>query len=180
MNARVWFFVGLATCLTLAGSPLASALPPHDPEVTATAAHTFSVMSLPTDGEDLVFGEANSDGSVVHIGPEITLATDVFFAYNDATLNDRAHRELGVIVEKLRSASPRAVRVIGHTDSDGSEAANQLLSERRAESVRAVLAAGLSSPISAIGRGETEPVAPNDSDEGRAANRRVVITTEEG
>ena len=67
--------------------------------------------------------------------------------------------------------------VIGHTDSTGSDAINEPLSRQRAEAVRGYLMArGVSSARIAVeGRGSREPVAGNDSDSGRAANRRVEI-----
>ncbi|MBQ9705267.1 MAG: OmpA family protein, partial [Paludibacteraceae bacterium] len=72
------------------------------------------------------------------------------------------------------------IRIIGHTDAVGSEESNQRLSEGRAAAVRAdLMARGVdASRIEAEGRGETEPVADNDTEEGRSRNRRVefVIT----
>jgi outer membrane protein OmpA-like peptidoglycan-associated protein len=70
------------------------------------------------------------------------------------------------------------VHVIGHTDSVGSEAYNQGLSERRAATVADFLAEEGDVPrstIEASGRGELEPIATNDTEEGRATNRRVEI-----
>jgi outer membrane protein OmpA-like peptidoglycan-associated protein len=68
--------------------------------------------------------------------------------------------------------------VVGHTDSRGRDAYNQALSERRAASVKDYLVAGgfPAGQIGTVGMGETQPVADNDTDEGRAKNRRVVIT----
>ncbi|WP_265468757.1 OmpA family protein [Arenimonas daejeonensis] len=70
-----------------------------------------------------------------------------------------------------------AISIEGHTDSQGADAANQALSQRRAEAVRRVLEdAGLpSARLSASGRGESAPVADNATAEGRARNRRVEI-----
>ncbi len=70
------------------------------------------------------------------------------------------------------------VRVDGHTDATGPAAYNQALSERRAESVRAALVAqGVDAGrIDVQGHGETQPSAPNDTPEGRAANRRIEFT----
>ena len=70
-----------------------------------------------------------------------------------------------------------AVQVIGHTDSQGDAAANQRLSEQRAQQVRASLvAAGLARDrVGAQGRGAAEPVADNGTAAGRAKNRRVDI-----
>jgi outer membrane protein OmpA-like peptidoglycan-associated protein len=70
--------------------------------------------------------------------------------------------------------------VVGHTDSQGSDAYNDDLSRRRAEAVAAVLrpelAGGPELDLAVEGRGEREPVADNSTDEGRQANRRVSVT----
>lgn len=76
------------------------------------------------------------------------------------------------------NAHPRArFVVVGHTDSKGSEAFNQDLSERRAQAVMNWLVEnGVDAGrLSAIGRGETAPVADNGTAEGRAKNRRVEL-----
>jgi outer membrane protein OmpA-like peptidoglycan-associated protein len=67
--------------------------------------------------------------------------------------------------------------VIGHTDSQGSDAYNQALSERRASSVAEYLISqGLApSKVTSQGRGESEPIADNETDAGRAQNRRVEL-----
>jgi outer membrane protein OmpA-like peptidoglycan-associated protein len=69
------------------------------------------------------------------------------------------------------------VRIIGHTDSVGSDAFNQKLSEQRAASVVSfLLSQGVAADkLSSEGRGESEPVDSNDTDAGRAKNRRVEI-----
>jgi outer membrane protein OmpA-like peptidoglycan-associated protein len=75
------------------------------------------------------------------------------------------------------------VTIVGHTDSTGSDAINEPLSRERALAVRDYLSArGVSSGrVSVSGRGSHEPVASNDSEAGRAANRRVeIFLTEQG
>ena len=70
------------------------------------------------------------------------------------------------------------LNVVGHTDSVGPEAFNQTLSERRAQSVADYLAdeGGVRREVMRVsGRGEAEPMADNNTDEGRRLNRRVVI-----
>jgi outer membrane protein OmpA-like peptidoglycan-associated protein len=69
------------------------------------------------------------------------------------------------------------VVIEGHTDSVGSDATNQALSEQRAQAVQsALLQRGVSgSQISSVGKGESTPVAGNDSASGRQANRRVEL-----
>lgn len=70
-----------------------------------------------------------------------------------------------------------SIEVAGHTDSQGTDANNQALSEARAEAIRARLAGAFpNASITAVGYGETQPIASNDTAEGRAQNRRVEIT----
>ena len=70
------------------------------------------------------------------------------------------------------------VKIVGHTDSDGTEAYNQALSVRRATSVRDYLATKGVNPslMSVSGMGESQPVASNKTREGRAQNRRVEVS----
>lgn len=147
-------------------------------EVDASSAVTFPVEDIVGEVRDLTFPEANLDGSVTDFGDEIVLAADVFFAYNDHTLNERAHQELATVAEKLRGAgSASSLTVTGYTDSTGTASHNQGLSERRAQSVQGALEALVPDvAITAAGKGASDPVADNDTDEGRALNRRVVIS----
>ena len=84
---------------------------------------------------------------------------------------DQVAKALGDLDDK------QTVLVEGHTDSKGPDDANMALSQARAESVRAYLVSRGVKParISAVGRGEAQPVATNDTPEGRANNRRVEI-----
>lgn len=107
----------------------------------------------------------------------ITLSGEVLFEYDQATLRPTARRRLRAVADALK-ASPNAMIVVeGHTDSVGSDQYNEQLSQRRAEAVRVFLVEeGVDAArIRAEGRGEAEPVADNDSPEGRANNRRVEI-----
>ena len=77
----------------------------------------------------------------------------------------------------FRSYPKTYIDVLGHTDSDGTDAYNQALSERRASSVASYLVSrGVQSArIATRGYGETQPIASNATAEGKAANRRVEI-----
>ncbi|MDT9677489.1 OmpA family protein [Pseudomonas sp. JV414] len=107
----------------------------------------------------------------------ITLNGNVLFAYNQSDLMPEARSELDSLMAKLQNADVVSVKVIGHTDSQGSDAYNQKLSERRASSVAAyLLSQGLApDKLTSEGRGESQPVADNDTEEGRAQNRRVEL-----
>jgi outer membrane protein OmpA-like peptidoglycan-associated protein len=114
----------------------------------------------------------------------VTLSDEVLFEFDRADLKPEAAARLDDLAAELSDLGPRTVTVTGHTDGRGDPAYNQDLSERRAESVRSALADRLGGGFTfeASGKGETEPVAPNenedgsDNPEGRALNRRVDIT----
>lgn len=104
-------------------------------------------------------------------------AGDVLFAFNQSDLTPTAKSQLDSIMGKLEDASVVSIKVVGHTDSVGSDAYNQGLSERRASSVAQYLLSQGVAPakLTSEGKGESEPVADNDTDEGRAKNRRVEL-----
>ncbi|MHC8370603.1 OmpA family protein [Pseudomonas sp. MDT1-85] len=107
----------------------------------------------------------------------ITLNGNVLFAYNQSDLMPEARNELDSLMAKLQGTDVVSIKVIGHTDSQGSDAYNQKLSERRASSVAAyLLSQGLApDKLTSEGRGESQPVADNDTEEGRSQNRRVEL-----
>ena len=102
---------------------------------------------------------------------------DVLFTSGKADLKPGALGNLKNLVNFLGKYPDRRVAIRGYTDSLGSEEFNQGLSERRANSVKAYLAAqGIDSTrLSASGMGRTAPVAGNDSAAGRQQNRRVEV-----
>lgn len=104
-------------------------------------------------------------------------AGDVLFAFNKSDLTPAAQNQLNALMPKLQSADVVSIKVVGHTDSVGSDAYNQMLSERRATSVAAYLMnQGLDpNKLTSEGKGESEPIADNATDEGRAKNRRVEL-----
>ena len=107
----------------------------------------------------------------------ISLSADVLFDFDKAEIKPEFTAEVDAAAELLLANPDVTVRIDGHTDSIGTEEYNQGLSERRAEAVAAYLeAAGVSRDrMTVAGFGETQPVASNDTAEGRALNRRVEI-----
>lgn len=110
-------------------------------------------------------------------GTVITLSGEVLFATGQSTLLPIAQQRLDQVARSLIDQGARHLVVEGHTDSRGSAADNQALSLARAQAVRSYLISrGISdAQIEAAGMGPSRPVAPNDTAEGRANNRRVEI-----
>ncbi|WP_168013072.1 OmpA family protein [Halomonas salinarum] len=116
--------------------------------------------------------EVNSLGCVDDLVLE-----DVNFEFDSAKLTMGAESILEGVAEKLAANPEARVRLEGHTDSIGSDSYNKELSQERANSVRAFLASeGIDTErMKAIGYGEEQPIATNDTAAGRAENRRVEL-----
>ncbi len=107
---------------------------------------------------------------------------DILFDLNKAELRHEAQLVMSKLAGILLMMPELQIRVEGHTDSSGSDAYNQELSERRANSVKALLIAQGVGPerVSSLGYGESKPIADNATADGRKANRRVEIIIKEG
>jgi outer membrane protein OmpA-like peptidoglycan-associated protein len=118
--------------------------------------------------------------SVTRNGDQIILNMpgNVTFASNQADIRADFYPVLDSVGLVLEEFEKTMVEVVGHTDSTGSDAINQPLSERRATSVGAYLKSRGVIPqrLSTVGVGSSHPVADNETAEGRALNRRVEIT----
>jgi outer membrane protein OmpA-like peptidoglycan-associated protein len=108
---------------------------------------------------------------------KLSLNNEVSFDFGKADIKPAFEPSLAKLTDVLQKYNRTTVRVVGHTDSIGSEESNQRLSERRAQAVTSYLAShGIpSSRLSSEGRGEREPRDTNDTEAGRALNRRVEI-----
>jgi OmpA-OmpF porin, OOP family len=97
------------------------------------------------------------------------------FESGRATIDSDSSGLLDRLIETALRCPTANVEVAGHTDADGEDAANQTLSEKRAQAVADYLVkAGMpASRLTAIGYGSSQPVATNDTDEGKAKNRRI-------
>ena len=115
--------------------------------------------------------------TLVKVTNTVSLSGDASFATNSAELTAGGMAVLDKFVADLGQVEPTGIVLTGHADSRGSDAYNQALSERRASSVaNYIISKGVpASIVSSSGAGETQPVASNDTVEGRAANRRVDI-----
>jgi outer membrane protein OmpA-like peptidoglycan-associated protein len=109
-------------------------------------------------------------------GALVTLG-DVLFEFNRAEIKATGHNELRKLADFLKKHPDRQVLIEGHTDDIGSAGYNENLSRRRAEAVAAALASmGVPQPrVTAVGYGESYPVASNNTDTNRALNRRVEV-----
>jgi len=147
----------------------------QDPLDPATAAPAF-VGSLDsyTERLDVALRTRRTAEQV-----DISLATDVLFRLDSAELTPGAGKSIAAAVADLRAAGPGPLTVTGHTDSTGSTAHNQTLSQQRARAVAGALRRSLPDgewPTTVAAEGESKPAVPNDSAAHRALNRRVAIT----
>ena len=112
----------------------------------------------------------------IKIGQSIILR-NVFYAYNSYELENRSKIELDKVILLMNENPSLVVEISGHTDNTGTSEYNQGLSERRAGSVKNYLIEyGISSSrMTAVGYGLTKPVASNETEEGRAENRRTEL-----
>ncbi len=123
---------------------------------------------------------------IAHVEKEkIVIMKKVHFEFDKAVIRPVSFRILDAVVEVLQqNPDVQVVNVEGHTDSKGSDEYNDKLSVRRANAVRDYLIAhGIQgSRLKSVGYGETKPIADNETDEGRAKNRRVefIIVDQDG
>ncbi|ADU92080.1 outer membrane protein OmpA [Taylorella equigenitalis] len=108
---------------------------------------------------------------------KVTFNADTFFDFDKSSLKPEGRTVLDQIAEQVKLLTLESLITVGHTDSIGTNAYNQKLSERRAATVKNYLIdKGVpAEQIIASGRGETQPIADNRTREGRAQNRRVDI-----
>ena len=117
--------------------------------------------------------EVTREGDVI----KLNLPDGVTFDFGKANLKPQFYSALDQVAASMSEYNQTIVEISGHTDSVGSDEANQRLSEQRAGSVSNYLAGKglMRERFEVVGMGERYPVASNDSDSGRAVNRRVEI-----
>jgi outer membrane protein OmpA-like peptidoglycan-associated protein len=111
-----------------------------------------------------------TDGKLVTYG--------IYFDVNKAVVKPESHGTLKGIADILKENPDVRVKIIGHTDSDGADAANLDLSKRRGATVKEALVKDFgidASRLESDGMGETQPMAPNDTPVNKALNRRVEL-----
>ncbi|RUR66913.1 OmpA family protein [Variovorax sp. 375MFSha3.1] len=170
-----------AALLFIAGCASQSAPPPAPAPAVAPAAPanswTARLAALKTDLETSTKGtgvviEQTADNQL-----HLVIPNELSFDTGRANVKRNLAQVLDKVAEGLKSATAASVRVVGHTDSTGSEEGNERLSVSRADSVRNHLVSrGVSTTvITTDGRGSREPLADNGTAAGRAQNRRVEI-----
>lgn len=103
---------------------------------------------------------------------------EILFDFDKFAIKPEYFKELDDLAEYLKAVDNVNIDIVGHTDNEGSDQKNILLSQNRAKALRDYLVKKGISPqrISHKGLGKTSPVAPNDTPEGRALNRRIEFT----
>lgn len=171
--------IGNALCAKDAPPPPAVAVTQSS---TTVAVATKTVTDPDSDGDGVPDSRDRCPGTPpgvqvdVHGCPEILLTlTGVNFKFDSSEIESNSEEILNQAVAALNSAAAVDIRIEGHTDSTGSDAYNQKLSQRRAAAVQAYLVQhGIpAARLSTEGKGESQPVAPNTTAEGRYQNRRV-------
>ena len=115
------------------------------------------------------------DFELIKKGEKITLS-GIYFDFNKSTIKPESYPVLDKAVKILKDNPTIRVRIEGHTDSVGSEDYNQKLSQARADAVKSYLVKTGEidiNRIDSVGKGEAEPIASNETDEGRSLNRRI-------
>jgi outer membrane protein OmpA-like peptidoglycan-associated protein len=179
----------------VAGEPVSNILPPGRQLDRPSVVMGHGWPAAPTseqvgqvgarDPMDLVGRSGASDGSVTTEGTGsdrlVRFDADVLFAFDRSDLSPEARDVLDDAIEEIDAAGELGrVEVVGHTDGQGTAAYNQQLSVDRAQTVADAMreALGEDLTVDVEGRGWDEPIASNDTEEGRAKNRRVTISYE--
>jgi outer membrane protein OmpA-like peptidoglycan-associated protein len=110
-------------------------------------------------------------------GIAVTFASGLLYDFDSDVVRADAAQNLRTLAASLAEYPNTDLLIVGHTDAVGTSEYNQALSQRRATAAVNYLAAQGVSParLRAVGRGETEPIATNDTEAGRQANRRIEI-----
>ncbi len=138
-------------------------------------AKDYSTIEVPKLEEGYTFNKGIL--TVMIEEPVIFTLDNVYFDSGRSTLKSSSYKELNELIEYLSRKPSTNIEIAGHTDNVGEEDTNQKLSQQRAESVKRYLEGkGIgSSRVSAVGYGESIPVADNNTEKGRKLNRRTEV-----
>lgn len=151
----------------------------------AVGGATGAIIGRKMDKQAEEMKKVLGDAEVRRVGEGIVIdfKEKVLFGFDRSDLTDQARTNLDKLTNVLQKYPDTDIEIIGHTDSKGTDEYNQNLSERRANNVASYLKTkGItSSRLTTRGMGESDPIASNDTEEGRSQNRRVefVITANE-
>jgi OOP family OmpA-OmpF porin len=165
---------GSGACVVTSGQVLpecAGARPAPPPKPAAPAAPAAAPPAPPPAAP------APAPRAPASVRAAVVIQADALFDFDKSVVRPDGRKSIDDAVAKLQGADLEMVIATGHTDSIGTEAYNQKLSERRAQAVKDYLVSkGIpASKITTIGKGESQPVATNKTAEGRQKNRRVDI-----
>lgn len=168
--------IGLTTALNYhfgrSGTPAPAAAAPSAPAPVATPV----VERAPAPAPVAAPAPATAPAPAPQVR-EVTVELDVLFETNSSIITDLDDAEFRRMADALEENPGVTLTIEGHTDSDGSSEYNETLSQRRADRVKTALVEQYNAPenrITAIGYGESRPVATNETNAGKAQNRRVV------
>ena len=161
--------IGHATGSTVRGAIIAAAV--------GGAAGAIIGHQMDKQAQELAYDLPGATVSRVGEGIAVTFPDGLLFGYDSDVLTAGARDNLRKLAASLQKYPNTRTLIVGHTDSDGSAAYNQDLSDRRSFSAaNYVSGEGVNrARVTTTGRGESEPIATNSSDEGRRQNRRVEI-----
>ncbi|HLT73471.1 MAG TPA: OmpA family protein, partial [Ohtaekwangia sp.] len=133
--------------------------------------------SVHADQEDLTPFVKDLYLAPIEVGVTVRLK-NIYFDFDKTTLKKESYTELNKVVEFLNQNPSVEIEIAGHTDSKGSDDYNANLSQGRSQAVvDYLISQGINDyRLSAHGYGESKPIDTNDTDEGRANNRRVEFT----
>lgn len=150
---------------------------PRTPAVVFTPARVAEPVVQAPREQPPVFVPPPPPPKPVAVSEKVTILAQALFDFDKSLIKPEGRAALDDFLDKLQGMNTEVMITVGYTDSVGTDAYNQKLSIRRAEAVKAYLASkGIAtSRIYTEGKGETQPVADNNTAEGRAENRRVTV-----
>ncbi|MCA5006013.1 OmpA family protein [Sphingobacterium bovistauri] len=145
--------------------------------VIGGAAGTLIGKKMDKQAKEIENAVAGAEVEQVGEGILVKFDSGILFDFNSSALKSNAKTNIAKLVETLNKEPDTEILVLGHTDNVGSLSANQKVSEARAKSVRdyAVSQGLAGARVKTEGKNFAEPIASNDTDAGRADNRRVEV-----
>lgn len=161
--------VGAATGSTVRGAIIGAAV--------GGVAGALIGAQMDKHAEELAYELPGATVQRIGEGIVVTFPEGLLFAFDSYQVTPAARDNLRKLAASLKKYPDTRTLIVGHTDSRGSTAYNMELSDRRAEAAASyIVGEGVErARVNTAGRGETEPIAGNDSDDGRGQNRRVEI-----